>query len=126
MCSSAAVLSFERKAALWVSIEPASVIFCCLFLPHIHVWKLLTQTIEFGQIVVDDIRIVWMEREIVLVIILSWVKGLERRNHRDNLSVKNLRLIQLAYISLGDALLIIGGKKDGRAILRAFVRALPV
>jgi len=67
-----------------------------------------------------------MVLEVVLVVVLGGVEGLQR----DNLSDDGLRIdlcrVELRDISFGDFLLSLIRIENGRAVLRAVVRALAI
>src|SRR5881394_887061 len=88
--------------------------------------KFLAEILELGQIVVNDVSIIRMVSQIVLVVGLSFMESVERRELRRQDSGKHLRLIKLIDIRLRDALLLVSRIENRRTILCAGVRTLPV
>src|SRR5580765_108708 len=82
----------------------------------IQLWKLLPQILKLGQIVVNDIRIIRMIRQVVLVVGLGFMESVERRELRGQDAWEHLRLIELIDIRLGDALLLISRIENRRTI----------
>lgn len=81
---------------------------------------------QLRQVVDDDVRLIRIEREIVLVISLGWVKRLQRRDFSDDRAAIRMRRLQLGDVRFGYALLLVVGEKNGRSVLGARVRTLPV
>src|SRR5208337_2837626 len=88
--------------------------------------KLLLQVRHLGQIVVPDVKVVGMQRRIVLVISLRRIERLEGNHLRHDRARKSLGLVELSNVGLRDALLVGAVVKNRRAILRALVRSLAV
>src|SRR5579875_4159520 len=67
-----------------------------------------------------------MPREEILMIGLGRIKGAIRLDGGDDLRAVNMRGIELRDIGLGDARLLVAGREDRRAILRADIGTLLV
>src|SRR5262249_15455509 len=67
-----------------------------------------------------------MPREEVLMIGLGGIEGAAGFEGGDDLAAEAARLAQLVDIRLGDARLLLAGREDGRAILRADIRTLAI
>ena len=70
------------------------------------------QFIDLGQIVDDDVGAVRVQREVILVIGLGRIEGLERLDRRCDGSAKRVRPIELIDVALRDACLIRICRKD--------------
>ncbi len=81
---------------------------------------------DLGRIVVDDVRIIWMIRGVVLVISLGRIKGLQRNHLSHNRTSEDAGLLELHDISLGNPLLFVAVVENNRTILSAGVGPLPV
>ena len=81
---------------------------------------------EFWQVVDHDVGLVGMVLEVVLVVILGGVEGLERDDLGDDELRINFCRVELRNVGFGDFLLLLVRIEDGRAILSAVVRALAV
>ena len=95
-------------------------------LSYIEVGELLLQVIDFWRVVENDIGLVGMESSIVLMIGLGGIETLQMYDLRDDAMRKDLGLINLRNVRIGDAFLLVVGIEDGGAILCAFVRPLPI
>ena len=60
---------------------------------------------DFGSIVEHNVGLVWMQREIVLVVSFRGIKGLQGHNSGNNGPRKYFRFIELGDVRLGDSLL---------------------
>src|SRR5215467_3619197 len=95
-------------------------------LSYIEVGELLLQVLDFWRVVENDIGLVGMESSIVLMIGLGGIEALQMYDLRDDAMRKDLGLINLRNVRIGDAFLLIVGIEDGGAILCAFVRTLAI
>ena len=84
------------------------------------------QMADLGQVVDDDVRLVGVQRQVILVVGLGIKERLVQFHRGDDAFAKNACLVQLGNIGPDDARLfgILG--KHGRTVLRAAVRPLPV
>ena len=80
-------------------------------------WENSLKILQFGQIVIHDIRIAGIVLQVILVVILSWIKGLEGLHLCHQRPGLDLGAIELRDVSLRDPLLLFIGKKNHRAIL---------
>src|SRR4026208_1282739 len=69
--------------------------------------QLLLQILELGHVVDDDVGLIRMIDEIILVVGLGLIERFERSNLSHNGSLKHFGLVQLIYVSLGYAFLLI-------------------
>src|SRR6267154_2005826 len=92
----------------------------------IHLRELLFQPIQFGKIVVYDIRLIRVRLQIVLVIFFRAKESLERRNLGHNLARINFGHIELPDVCGSDALLLLVRIENGGAVLRPVVWPLAV
>ena len=67
-----------------------------------------------------------MQRQVVLMVALGRIERPAGLDGGDDLGAEHLRLVELLDIGLGDLGLRLGRREDGRAILRADIRALAV
>ncbi len=84
---------------------------------------------EFGYFGGDDelaVPLVWIAREVLLMIIFSRIEGLERRKLGDDGVGKKLFGGKLRDNFFRLSLLLGGGVEDCRAVLGAHIRALAV
>ena len=88
--------------------------------------KLLFQRFNLGTITNLNVRIFRVVQRVILVVVLSTVETLQRRNLSNDPTLKHFRIIQLRDISIRKPLLVITEIKDRRAIRRAYVCSLPV
>src|SRR6266404_9148233 len=98
----------------------------CGLLADIQLRQRLLQMAELGQIVDGDVRLVWMKLRVILVIVLCGIERLQRHYLRHNGLRKSLGAVELINIGLRNALLLVIGIEDYRAVLSAVVRPLPV
>src|SRR6266849_2424426 len=84
------------------------------------------QCFQFGQVVVNDIRIIRIVLEVVLMVAFRRVKGLKRLYLRHDFPGIDFRSIELRDIRLSNPLLFFVGVKNHGAILRSGIRALSV
>ena len=92
----------------------------------IEIGKILFQVFEFGHVVDSDVGAVRIIFEVVLVIVLGGEKGFKGFDFGDDAVRVDFRDVELRDVGFGDALLRIGGVQNGGAVLRAYVRILPV
>jgi len=78
----------------------------------IKVRKLLLKMRDLGSIVNHDVGLIGMHFEIVLVISLSRIKGLQRRHLGHDRPGKSFSLVELRDIGLGNALLLVVAVED--------------
>src|SRR5690349_2762517 len=64
--------------------------------------QLLLELGELGQVVVDDVRLIRVKREIVLVIVLGRIELVERHYLRDDRLAEHLRGVELRDVVLRD------------------------
>src|SRR5712692_4346227 len=95
-------------------------------LPLIEARKNFFQVFQFGQIVVDDVRIIGIVFEVVLMVALSAVESLEGLNSCDDGPRIHSGRIELRDVGLSDTLLLLAGVKDHGAVLGAGIRTLAV
>ena len=95
-------------------------------LTRVEVRKLLAKMSNFRRIVVHDVWVVRMECSIVLVIGLGCIESLQRNYLGHDGALEDLGFFELCDIRLGDPLLLVAAIENGRTILGAFVRTLPV
>src|SRR5436309_7160776 len=95
-------------------------------LAHVQIGKLLTKVFHLGQIVHPDVWAVEMMCEVVLMVAFSFVKTGQADHLRHDWPLEYFGLIELSDVSLRDPFLLFVCDKDGRSILGAFVRSLPV
>src|SRR4026208_1331178 len=88
--------------------------------------QLLFQVFYFRHVVDDDLGFVRIVREIILMISLRVVEGLQWRYLSDNRSIKNFRPIKLFDVGLGNFLLLLIGVEDRRTVLRTAVGSLTI
>src|SRR2546428_14113282 len=88
--------------------------------------ELLLQPLHLRQVVEDDVRLVGVAGEIVLVILLRGIEGLERRHLGDDRTREDVGLVQL--IDIGPPGLFPGPRpvKNRRTVLRPRIPAPPV
>src|SRR5947209_11683381 len=87
---------------------------------------MLLELSELRQIVIDHVDIAGIAFDEILVILLGWVERGKRRDLGNYWPLKCVGLAHLPNIRLSYALLLLGGVEDGRPVLAAFVRPLPV
>ena len=80
-------------------------------------WKLFAKMFQLGQIVIDDIRLLRMQCQIVLVILLGGIERLQRGHLRHDGFGEGARLGELPDIALRHRLLLGIRVKDRRAIM---------
>src|SRR5215467_5045284 len=93
---------------------------------HKQVRELLLERRDLGPVADFNVRIVGILERVVLVIIFSAIKTLERDNLRHDPRREDLGRVQLSNIGLSDALLIRAAKENHRAIRSTNVRPLAV
>ena len=67
---------------------------------------------HFWRIVVHDVRVVWVARHEVLVMLLGGIKLLQRFQFGDDRLVVDLGLVELLDIGFSDLLLLLVGVED--------------
>src|SRR5437667_2223345 len=91
-----------------------------------EVRKLLSEMSHFRRIVVNDIRIVWMMRRVVLVVSLGRIKGLQLDHLGNDRAREDFGFLELRDIGLGNPSLVVGVIENGRTVLAAGIGSLPV
>src|ERR1700682_5300460 len=79
----------------------------------------LLQVLDLGNVVIGNIGLVGVQRQIVLVIGLRRIKSFQRTHLGHDRLLVDLGGVELRDIGLRDLLLLIVGREDRRAILRA-------
>src|SRR5258706_14753000 len=92
----------------------------------IDVWKILFQIFQFGQVIVDDVRIIGIVLEEILMVALGGIESLEGLDFRDDGPGVDLRGVELRDIGLSYALLLCTGVENRGAVLGAGVRTLAI
>src|ERR1044072_8907893 len=95
-------------------------------LRYVQFGKFLAKICQLRQVVIPDIWLVRMINGVVLMIRFRLIKRLECDDLSYNRPIKYFSLVQLIYVTFCNTLLVFVRVKDGRAILSANVRALPV
>lgn len=83
--------------------------------------ELLFQRLNFRPVAHQNVWISGIVQGVVLVVVLSAIERLEGCHLGDDWACKRMCEIQLRNVSLGNSLLVITLKKDGRAIGCAYV-----
>src|SRR5258708_14706517 len=86
----------------------------------------LLQVLDLPNVVISTIWLCGVQRQVVLMIGLRRIKRFQRADLGHDRLLVDLGGVELADLGLRDLLLFVAGGKDGRAILRARVRALTV
>ena len=73
-----------------------------------------------------DVRVIRVVRRVVLMVGLGLVESFECGDLCDERAFEEFRPVQLLDVAFGDALLLLAGVEDGRAVVRADVGPLPV
>src|SRR5207247_6663415 len=81
--------------------------------------ELLLQRFELRQVMVDDVGLSRMEREVILMVILGLIELVERRNFGGDGLRERLRRGELRDVALRELLLFGVRIEDRRAVLRA-------
>src|SRR6202022_3771556 len=88
--------------------------------------KDLLQVLDLRKIIIGNIGLVRVQRQVVLVIGLGRIESFQRPDLGHDRLLVDLCGVELRDIGLGDFLLLVAGGEDRRAILRARVRTLAV
>src|SRR6266403_4383119 len=86
----------------------------------------LLQVLDLRNVVIGNIGLVGVQRQVVLMIGLRRIKRFQRADLGHDRLLVDLGGVELGDIGLRNLLLFVAGGKDRRAILRAGVRALAV
>src|SRR5438067_10803656 len=92
----------------------------------IDVWLGPLQVLDLRQIVDHDVWTRRIPRQVVLVIVLGRIEGLVQLDTGNDRRLEDGRLPELVDVGLRDPGLLGAGRKDRRAVLRAYVRALAI
>ena len=82
----------------------------------LHLWRIVDRYV----------RIVRMQRGVILVICLSWVERFQRDHLRHNCTRKGFCLFKLGDVCLRNVSLFLTGVENHRAVLAAGIRPLPI
>src|ERR1041384_974301 len=93
---------------------------------YVELRKLFAKPADLRRIIHNDVKIVRMMDGIVLMIGLCRIERVEWVQFGDDSALEHFLFIELIDISLRDSLLVRGGKKDRRPVLRTYIRTLTV
>jgi hypothetical protein len=98
-----------------------------------ELWELVAEGFQLRYVIANDIDLVGARgrpllavEDVVLMVVLGAIESLEGSDLGHDAFGKRMRGGQLFDVSLGDALLLVGGVKNLRTVLRALVGILTV
>ena len=75
---------------------------------------------------IDDVRLIGVQRRVILVIVLGRIERVELVDLRNDRLLECLQRVELLDVGLGDPLLLGIAEENRRTILRAEVRPLTI